>query len=536
MKIIMKAFRDPDQRGTWRGETAAPLRSPWLPVGAITAAFVAVACIGIGDDSFWLDEAGSWLWATYPVQELVKATGEHVHAPTYYAALHGWIKLGVDSDVWIRALSVALMASTIPVVYLFGRVVESPRVGLTAATIFATSPFIYGIARDARPEPLLTLSAATALLIFAVGIRGYIIEGRVPAVVGLGWRQGRKHEDILWLGFYLSLLVAITTHHTGLVLLPILGGSWFLLTMLNRHRRVHLTNASIFVAALSVVYCLVFLPGFLESVGVLGSGIASQEVSFRYGLLMTFIIYGNGRLLAANVLYILPPLFALWKWRTQREWVWPLFFLTACLGMFAIVLLVGQVHLSVFKYRYFIWVTVPYFVLLGVGLSSMRPWLWRILLTAIVAANVFGIVMVHQSVKQPWEQLSYELQQIYKPGDAVVVCPAYNHRALFRYWDGPTEDLWVYNARSDQAAYLRPNLRPNLEDRRGHPAGGALMLAELVQNYPTVWLVASWHPNCRKLGDPVFDLSYDGYVWLTWRWVAYEGHLAIRKIDAPDGN
>lgn len=506
--------------------------SRWLPVGAITLAFAAAASIGIGDSSFWLDEAESWMWATVPLSELVQAAGESNHGPTYYAALHAWSKLGLDSDAWLRALSLVFMALTVPVVYMLGRVVDSHRAGLIAAAVFATSPFIYQFAQEARPYSLLTLSAGISLLVFAVGVRGYILQNRAPAVVGTAWRIGRKSHDLLWLALFVSLLCAITTHHTALTLLPVIGGPWLLLVMRNRHRRVHLFNTFIFLAALFAVYCLVFLPGFMES----WSNFRQDGVSFRYGVLIMFIVYGNGRVLAASVLFAIPVLFALWKWRSGCDLAWVLVFLSACVGMLAIVLFIGQVHGSVFKVRTLIWVTVPYFVLLSVGLCGMRSWLSSTLLTAIVLANVIGIVMVTESVKQPWERVAHEVHQVVKDGDGILVCPAYNHKAMFRYWDGPTADLWGYNSRSDQAVYPMPDLHSNLEAHRRQPNGMVLTFPEFVDVYNRVWLVGSWHPECRSLGEPVFDVSFDRHVWLTNRLAVQEGNLVIRKIEQAGAN
>lgn len=503
------------------------LRNSW-PLAIVMVLFVGLAAIGIGDDSLWLDESESWMWATVvPVGELVKATGQSNHAPTYYAALHGWIKLGNDSDAWIRALSLIFMTWSIPVVYLLGVVAASRRVGLIAAILFASSPLIYEFAQEARPYSLLTLSAGVVLLIFALGVKQYIIEGHPPTVIGVGWRSGRLKADLLWLGLLASLLIAITTHHTALALLPIVGGLWTALIAFNRRRRTHLINTAIFAATLCAIYGAFFLPGFMESWGNFRQG----GVSLRHGVFMLFIIYGNGRIVAANFLFILPPLFALWKWHATRQWVWALFFLVCCLGLLAIVLFIGQVHGSVFKWRTFIWVAVPYCALIGFGLTSMRWWLTWTLLALIVAANIVGVVMVHQSAKQPWERIAQELHSRIQPGDAIVACPAYNHKSFYRYWQGPTTDLWGYNSRTNKTAYLMPNLSANLEERRRHPTGGTLTFAELVEHYPRVWALMSWHPECRELGEPVFDVSFNRYIWVTGRPSAFEGNLAIRKIE-----
>ena len=504
------------------------IKNKYTHLSLIIFLFVVLVSIGIGDDSLWLDESESWMWATaIPISSLVEATGQSNHAPTYYATLHGWIKIGNDSDTWIRLLSLVFMALAIPLVYLLGVVIASHRVGMIVALLFITSPFIYEFAQEARPYSLLTLSATAVLLICAVAIRKYIIEKNAPTLIGLGWRKGQYKADLLWLGFLASMLVSITTHHTALVLLPIIGGIWFSLIIFSKHRWIHLINMCICSGVIAAIYSAFFLHGFLESF----SNFKQGGVAFEHAIYMLLIIYGNGRIIWANLLFIIPLLFTIWKLYSTKQWAWLLFLLVASTAMFIIVIFIGQVHGSVFKWRTMIWVSIPCFVIIGYGLANIKPFIGNILLSAIIVTNITAVVLVNQSVKQPWEQIASEVNQRFHPGDAILACPAYNHKSFYRYWDGPTSDLWGYNSRSDEKTYRMPKVNANLEEYRKYPEGNVFTLDEFKDKYDSIWVVMSWHPECREMGEHVVDISFDRHIWILKKIVAYEGNLMVRKLE-----
>ena len=506
-----------------------------LPLLIIIALFISLASIGIGSDSLWLDESESWVWATsVSLEDLITVTGQSNHAPTYYAALHGWIKIFGDSDTSIRLLSLVFMVCTIPLVYLLGLVIKSHRLGLIAVLLFASSPFIYEFAQEARPYSLLTLSATATLLICAYGIKKHIIENRESALIGFSLRCEKRKANLLWFAFFISLLVAITTHHTALVLLPIIGGLWFVLIMSNEYRWKHLFNLCVFVAVLALVYCAFFLSGFLISLGNFHQG----GVSLKQGLFMLLIVYGNGHVLLANFLIVIPPLIAIWKLYISKQWVWAFFFLMTCTAMLLIVILIGEIHGSVFKWRTMIWVSVPCFVIIGYGLVSMRPWLCNILLSGIIITNIIAGVLVYQSEKQPWGELASKLDLMVKTEDAILVCPAYNYKSFHRYWRDSSQ-VWAYSSstyeelnKTDRKILKMSDLQSGLKEQdKNHIDNSRLSLNEFVDKYNRIWVVASWHPQCHEMGDLVERIPFDGRIVMFTKINTYPSSLSIREID-----
>ncbi len=110
---------------------------------------------GIGDRSFWLDEAFSWTMATqYSVGEIFYRSANDFNPPLYYIVLKIWIFAFGDTEVSQRGLSAVFAVATIVAVYLLCRdaftkvelskdaLEKSSRseVGLVAAALVAVCP------------------------------------------------------------------------------------------------------------------------------------------------------------------------------------------------------------------------------------------------------------------------------------------------------------------------------------------------------------------------------------------------------------
>jgi mannosyltransferase len=129
-------------------------------------------------------------------------TGSESSPPLFF--ILAWLasKLG-DPSVLIRLPTLILGVATIPVVYLLGREVLSPRAALIGAAIFAIDPFnmYYGI--EARPYA--TLAFFIALSTFALI--------RAVRMNRIGW----------WVLYSLAATAAAYTHYTGVFVLLVQG-------------------------------------------------------------------------------------------------------------------------------------------------------------------------------------------------------------------------------------------------------------------------------------------------------------------------
>jgi hypothetical protein len=92
--------------------------------------------------------------------------------PFYYLLAWLWsVPFGVG-EVALRSLSALIGIGAIPVAYLTGRELSTPRVGLVAAAIVASSPMLIWYSQDARAYSLLVLLSALSFLFTVRALRG----------------------------------------------------------------------------------------------------------------------------------------------------------------------------------------------------------------------------------------------------------------------------------------------------------------------------------------------------------------------------
>jgi mannosyltransferase len=136
----------------------------------ITVLAAAIALIGIGDESLWLDESTSFDFARMDWSNFWRATtGSEINATLYYLVLRGWVLLGT-SEVWLRALSALFAVAAIPVVWRLAADLFGNRIAAVAALLLVLNPYYVQYAQEARSYSLtiLLVSASALALMHAV--------------------------------------------------------------------------------------------------------------------------------------------------------------------------------------------------------------------------------------------------------------------------------------------------------------------------------------------------------------------------------
>ena len=79
----------------------------------------ALRCYALSAKSLWLDEALSWRLIEFPVQEMIRRTGEGQtsHPPLYFLLLRGWRMLWGESEFALRSLAALCGIMTIAATY-----------------------------------------------------------------------------------------------------------------------------------------------------------------------------------------------------------------------------------------------------------------------------------------------------------------------------------------------------------------------------------------------------------------------------------
>ena len=472
--------------------TAEPPHPPGPVIGkyhhiiflvALSLSVGVIGAVTIGGQVLWLDEAESYMWSSLPLDQLPQIASESNHTPAYYVVLKAWRWAGGDSELWMRMLSTLFVSAAVPFIYASGRVVGSPRVGLFAAAVFISSPFIFRFGQEARPYAMLAFVASVVMFCSIVAIKNHLVD-----------EKSELRRDVLVMsGLAISTLLMTIIHHTA-VLVPALLALAFLSVLPWVRRRYHyliqLTTCGVLVA---VVYAVFFLKYLLVSVGV-----------FRYvdlGLYTiiheSVIVYGNRYFPFTAILLSAASVLALIQWYRTRDWPWALFLSIMCLGMPIAMVAIQELYAPVFKYRTLIWTLVPFSLIMGIGLASVRfhsNWLLAILL----GANLVGIWYATNLTRQPMDQVVDAIRSEYQDGDAIVLCPYYYHKAFDYYWgNSPDSEGHVYGLRGSRYVPAPGGVEVSYK-RNWNEVQGALTHDEMVRRHDRAWFILPRNYDCRN--------------------------------------
>jgi hypothetical protein len=178
------------------------LASGGVALLAIVAAGAIVRFATIGSQGFWFDELLAVQVITRDPGDMLSRISEaETNPPLYFAVAAVWERIFGADEVALRSLSALAGTATIPVVYLAGRELGSPRAGLIAAALTAASPFTIWYSQEARPYALMLFLAALSFLCFA-----HLLKGRRG-----GWTWAWVAVSVLavWTHYFAGLLVAL---------------------------------------------------------------------------------------------------------------------------------------------------------------------------------------------------------------------------------------------------------------------------------------------------------------------------------------
>src|SRR5580692_568445 len=109
----------------------------WLVLVVLVAAGIAVRVWCLACKPFWFDECFSVEVARIDWRNFLHLLWwREANMSLYYVLLRIWLHFG-QSPFFIRSLSVAISALTVPAIYWLGRLLYNRRVGLIGAALFA---------------------------------------------------------------------------------------------------------------------------------------------------------------------------------------------------------------------------------------------------------------------------------------------------------------------------------------------------------------------------------------------------------------
>ncbi|MCD6384497.1 glycosyltransferase family 39 protein [Candidatus Sumerlaeota bacterium] len=117
---------------------------------------------GLATKSIWYDEAFSILFAKKSLPQIIQLCKNDVLPPLYFILLHIWLKIfpattTLSVAFYPRLLSAILGISAIPLMYLLGKRLFSPPVGILGAILLTFSPFHIYYSQEIRMYSLFFL-------------------------------------------------------------------------------------------------------------------------------------------------------------------------------------------------------------------------------------------------------------------------------------------------------------------------------------------------------------------------------------------
>jgi 4-amino-4-deoxy-L-arabinose transferase-like glycosyltransferase len=167
---------------------------------ALTALAAAVRFVALDHQSIWLDEWLSVRLAVKPAAAIV--TNPDGEPPLFGLLLHALIRLGHESDWWLRFPSALAGTLAVPLVLLLGVRLRRPAAGLGAAALLAIHPLAVWYAQEAR--------AYAATMLFAVASTGCLIE--LIRGGGRWWRVAYAVTASLGFGFHYYFGFVVAAH------------------------------------------------------------------------------------------------------------------------------------------------------------------------------------------------------------------------------------------------------------------------------------------------------------------------------------
>jgi 4-amino-4-deoxy-L-arabinose transferase-like glycosyltransferase len=240
--------------------------SELVVIGLLTLAALALRVAGLGQSLFG-DELFTYAdLSGRGVAEVVRHVangGVEDNPPLFYVLAELSSRLG-PTEVWMRLPSVLLGTLTVPLLWLTGRLVASPRAGLCAAALWVLSPFVLFYGTEGRAYATLAFFVALSTLALLLALRT---------------RRRRW-----WALYALAVCAAMYSHYTAIFALAAQAG-WVLVA----HRRA-LWPLVLSTGAAALLY-VPWLPSLAEQ----GGDSSAKVIGAFYPVTLRSVGDGLGR-------------------------------------------------------------------------------------------------------------------------------------------------------------------------------------------------------------------------------------------------
>lgn len=486
-----------------------------MPLGIVVVGAV-LRIYGLGDDSFWLDEAHTAEFTKLSLPELLSWSDPYDlgNPPGYVLLLKIWTQVS-RSDEWMRAMSVLAGTATLPVVYLIGLRLFTRRVALVAMAFLALSGYHIRFSQEARTYALVGLVTAGVMLAVAQlvtqpdGDTADRIRGSRPwqaRTRGLGLRRPLTWTDLAWPAYTILAGGAFLLHATGAALAVAANATVLVWWLRTRPRPPRFARNWIVANFGVLLLWMLWVPGFMRQLADITARWWVPQPTFlsvmEGGADLTAPYFGwdvpwNGQTWGAAALVGLT-LILIWV-GTRREGLASRVLIWSFLLTLPVIELVFSLRRPIFLTRTLLGVMIP--LSLGLALAVTRPKrLWAVSTGLLLVVALGGAMAYHATAqKTAWDQAAELVSANADGDDLVLVQPANTVVAFDHYFD----DLGVA-----ATVYGFPGRLPGRSGAGPAVVGSDLEeTAALASEYDTVWLVVNRPPAGEPIEETLASLA-----------------------------
>jgi 4-amino-4-deoxy-L-arabinose transferase-like glycosyltransferase len=407
-------------------DTRVPYRNSSLFHTALAP--VAVVLLGLAlrlyklnQESVGFDEAFSMTACRASLAAMMRILiDDFVHPPLHYFVLRGWLDVFGSGVIQARMLSVLFGTLAIAMLYVLTDYLLGRRSALLASLLLAVSQLNIQFAQEARPYAQFLFLFLACCYLFIRALHGRSLK--------------------FWCGFVALAVLLTYTHYFGLLVL----GTFVVFAFF--YRREYTVPAAWWVGGAAVLL-LAYLPWLTSGIvpAAMHSGRTfsgrnsfwSVNASTLFGAVNFF---NNGKptgvfdtspwwtFAIGGLLFSAPAAFALFasKRGPQRQnltlaamlWILPI------LG----AIVAGLMHFQ-YNVRYVAFCAAPYYVLVGHGLSKIRPAALRAILVVLLLGYTANSLRANYFMprKEGFRAAGNYISQNLQPGDCGVFFPGMNH-------------------------------------------------------------------------------------------------------------
>lgn len=156
-----------ESSGSDRTQRVSGRSRPALALSGLVAVAAVLRFTGLGEQSFWSDEAVTVLLVREGFVHLFERVADNESSPPlYYVLAWLWAQVAGTSETGLRSLSALAGVLAVPVAYGAGRAVVCRRAGMAAAAVVAVHPLLVWYSQEARAYALLVLLCGLSVWAF----------------------------------------------------------------------------------------------------------------------------------------------------------------------------------------------------------------------------------------------------------------------------------------------------------------------------------------------------------------------------------